>query len=128
MGVCSIQSSPHQEHLLATGSYDESVLLWDLRQPRSPLSETRVGGGVWRVKWHPHLPGLLATASMHNGFHVIRYDEAGQGAVVQEFHEHESLGYGIDWQHSSPDQQRTSSLLASCSFYDHSLRLWTSNH
>lgn len=121
MGVCSIQSNPHREHILATGSYDETVLLWDLRQPRSPISETRVGGGVWRLKWHPTRGNHLAAASMHNGFHVLKVDESGEVQVTKHFTEHQSLAYGVDWQHAAKESQ---GLLASCSFYDHTLHLW----
>jgi len=125
MGVTSIQSSPHREHVLATGSYDENILIWDLRQPRAPLSETKVGGGVWRLKWHPHSPSHLAAASMHNGYHVLSVDDQGATTILREYREHESLAYGVDWQVPRQAALSRPSLLASCSFYDHKLTLWT---
>ena len=54
-------------------SYDERVLLWDIRSPQRPVKETAVGGGVWRVKWHPVNPDLMATACMHNGFQILNW-------------------------------------------------------
>ena len=54
-------------------SYDERVLLWDIRSLRRPVKETVVGGGVWRVKWHPVNPELMATACMHNGFQILNW-------------------------------------------------------
>jgi len=56
-------------------SYDERVLLWDARQLRHPLSESAVGGGVWRLKWMSSGTRLLA-ACMHNGLHVLNCNTA----------------------------------------------------
>ena len=37
--MCCISSSPHKEHLLVTGSYDESLRLWDSRKITVPVRE-----------------------------------------------------------------------------------------
>ena len=79
MGVCAMQSNRHREHLLATGSYDEIVRLWDTRSLRAPIAECDIGGGLWRLKWHPHDPTLLLAAGMHGGFHVLRADGVATG-------------------------------------------------
>ena len=81
------------------------------------------GGGVWRVKWHPKQPHLLAAACMHAGFVVLRADPALGSLQVQEHYAHQrSLGYGIDW---SRAHLPAGGLAASCSFYDRLLHLWT---
>ena len=83
--VCCIAPCPDHEHLLATGSYDETVRLWDTRQLRAPLAEEGGdGGGVWRLRWHPERPRVLLAARMHGGFGVLR-------AVVAEEEEEDEV-------------------------------------
>lgn len=100
MGVCSIQTNPHLDNVLITGSYDENLRLWDMRMAHSPVMkvELGLGGGVWRMKWHPFDQGLVLAACMHKGFSIVRV-EGEKMEVVEDYNAHESLAYGADWYH-----------------------------
>jgi len=142
-GVTSIQSNPHCEYLLAVGSYDSTVRLFDIRKPLVPLVHADVGGGAWRVKWHPSKTRRadLLVACMHDGFKIVRFspdiigasDEASGEDTIgnsngweikKRFDEHESLAYGVDWSHAEGEASDETPI-ASCSFYDHVLQTWS---
>jgi len=100
---------------LISQSYDEKLRSWDCRSPKRPVSEMAAGGGgVWRIKQGPGgSASLLALACMHGGFRVV---DAEKSENVLHYAGHESLAYGVDW--------KTPDVLASCSFYDHLLKVW----
>ncbi|KAH7102029.1 WD40 repeat-like protein [Auriculariales sp. MPI-PUGE-AT-0066] len=113
-GVTTISPSPHEEHLIAVGSYDSSVSLYDRRSPREPLTYS-----TWA--WHPAASrkDTLLIACMHDGFKVC--DTTGR--VQLRFDEHQSLAYGVDWARG-PSHAEKPTIVASCSFYDHTLKIW----
>ena len=135
-GVTSIQSHPYSENIIAVGSYDSRVRVIDVRKFGVPVTEADVGGGAWRVKWHPNSRRStdLLVACMHDGFKVLRFSESVVGVeassisidseweIIKRFDEHQSLAYGVDWSNSNSKDSDT--LIASCSFYDHTLHLW----
>lgn len=153
MGVTSIETSPVDSNILATGryfelnhlitrdvhlvdlfsSYDERLLMWDKRHMKNWVSETNLGGGVWKLKWEPVSARHLLAATMHNGFHLVdclgtsgetsREQLSFEPTIVGSYQEHSSLAYGCDWgRQLSSSGRRT---IASCSFYDHSLHVWS---
>ncbi len=153
-GVTTISSSPHTPHLLAVGSYDSNLRLFDTRSMKVPLRTIPVGGGVWRTKWNPskERKGELVLACMHGGFRTIKLDDEflaggeivggwaqesvaplgdeksgvdkGQGwETTAVFDKHESIAYGVDWSRAATDEHGRG-VIASCSFYDHSMMLW----
>ncbi|PPQ64277.1 hypothetical protein CVT24_008415 [Panaeolus cyanescens] len=131
-GVTTIQAHPYQEHIIAVGSYDNTVRVFDVRSPLAALADVKVGGGVWRAKWHPHAERAndLLVACMHDGYKVVRFGEDGSnprfsngGHVHSRYDAHQSLAYGVDWSHA-PGLPDGKSLIGCCSFYDHKMSLW----
>ncbi|KAJ6519825.1 WD40-repeat-containing domain protein [Mycena sanguinolenta] len=129
-GITTIQSHPYIENQFAVGSYDNTVRLFDKRKPLVPVTQVDVGGGAWRVKWHPSADRKkdLLVACMHDGFKIVRFTEPDGteldgGEVVKRFDSHTSLAYGADWSFAEGGGEET--LIASCSFYDHTLHMWT---
>ncbi|CAK1546954.1 unnamed protein product [Leptosia nina] len=113
-GVTSIRSHVDVEHQLLTGSYDEKIRLWDARQMKRCITETEVGGGVWRLKWHPFEKSVLLAACMYGGFRLLCVKENIK--ILYEYLEHESIAYGADWKFESKSDNL--SMVATCSFYD----------
>jgi diphthamide biosynthesis protein 7 len=86
---------------------------------RGPERSLRVGGGVWRIRWHPRRADLLLLASMYAGAHLVH---ATRDSLRVHMHVplHESITYGAAW---SP-APNAGYLAATCSFYDRRLALW----
>ncbi|URE46181.1 WD domain, G-beta repeat [Musa troglodytarum] len=128
MGVCCITQNPTNTNILLTGSYDEFLRVWDVRSTSKPVHEKSLclGGGVWRIKYHPSISTFILAACMHNGFAVVSTEEEDV-RVVETYCKHESLAYGADWQKGEISTQgmlRKGLLVATCSFYDRRLRIW----
>ncbi|KAG6618953.1 uncharacterized protein IUM83_01503 [Phytophthora cinnamomi] len=127
MGVCSIQFHPHDERLVAVGSYDEQVAVWDHRNMTHPLAVYGAGGGVWRLKWHPaeSRKELLLAACMHNGFQVLEL-AAGDSKLrrAASYDRHDSLAYGVDWWLHPAALAAKAPVVGSASFYDHVFHVW----
>ena len=121
-GVTVISPHHNHEYLIATGSYDENVRLWDRRNLKKIINEYSVGGGVWRLRWHPKLTNYILCAAMHNGFSVLKLDEKDQLKSYSTFTDHESLAYGCDW---NINNNELDDLIVSCSFYDKKVCSWT---
>lgn len=126
MGVCSIQFHPHNERLVAVGSYDEQVAVWDHRNMTRPLAVYGAGGGVWRLKWHPaeNRQELLLAACMHNGFQVLELADETKLLKATSYDRHDSLAYGVDWWLHPAALQAKAPVVGSASFYDHVFHVW----
>ena len=137
-GVTAISSHPSIDHVFAVGSYDEYVRIYDYRKMDQPMSKVHVGGGVWRIKWHPSCyhdgdakgdishSGMMLVAAMHGGCRVVNVPilggDDGDVEILSQFTAHESMAYGADWISSDKCE-----IVASCSFYDRQAFIWNPN-
>ena len=75
-----------------------------------------LGGGIWRMKWHPYTSNRMLVGAMHGGCCVLNfngtsmdghdrlnndgidiYNEHWTMKCTKYFTEHESMVYGADW-------------------------------
>ena len=97
-GVTCIAPSPHDPHVVATGSYDDNLRVWDVRQTSRPVESAVVGcgGGVWRCRWHPSLR-RLACAAMGGGAAVVAWS-GGEDVALAASSPGGDGGGGRAWQ------------------------------
>lgn len=118
-GVTSFMTSTDRPNQLASGSYDERLLLWDSRsiKLKNPLSEMSLGGGVWRLKAHDgNVPLKVVSACMFAGFKILHWNDCNFVLTESFRQDEECLAYGADWCVKN-------NLFAACSFYDHKLTI-----
>jgi WD40 repeat protein len=108
-GVTTVRFMSETE--LISGSYDERIRRFDIRNIIQPVTEEKSIGGVWRLK---PCDDLLFVAACYGGCQVVALDTFKP--VCEPHLEHKSMAYGI-----SPIN---SSRAMSCSFYDHLIQVW----
>lgn len=78
----------------------------------------------------------MLVACMHDGFKVVKLDsevvsnmgnitptdDETECEIVTRFDGHDSLAYGADWSRLPVGEGK--SLIATCSFYDHTMHTW----
>lgn len=119
-GVTSILS--FSENRVITGSYDETLRIFDPRNWREPLHGLVLHGGIWRIKPSKHDGKTLLCACMYKNFSVCMLNESiSETDLVAEFTKHKSICYGADW---APNVRNNGNqIMATCSFYDKKLCL-----
>lgn len=90
-GVTSLHTDANYPHLLVSGSYDDSIRVWDKRKMKASLARLPLGGGVWRIEAHPNQRNLLLTACMYEGVKIVDLS-AGKGSYIN--YGHADIGKG----------------------------------
>lgn len=80
------------------------------------MVQVGLGGGVWRLKWHPEHEDVALAACMQAGFAVVKFSDP---PGLYSYPHQKVLGYGADWVRCGKEW-----LAATCSFYDKSFHLW----
>ncbi|KAG6619945.1 histone-binding protein rbbp4 [Phytophthora cinnamomi] len=77
--------SPSSEYLVATGSSDKAVNLWDLRSLKTKL-HTLEGHGdeVYQVQWSPHHDGVLGSCSADRRLHIWDLTKIGEEQTAED--------------------------------------------
>ena len=119
-------SNPYQ---IISGSYDEHIILWDIRNPKPYFSKKKIGYTVWDIKQNNYKnKNLLLVACIYDGFRIYENNFSEEGSSINEilfFEEHNSIVYGIDTRFVKNDNNETSLNIISCSFYDNLVINWT---
>jgi len=134
-GLTAVAYHPTLEHIFASGSYDESISIWDMRKlnSRTPLQKMdNVGGGIWRLRWHPYHESRILVGAMHGGARILnlsRLESSSQNGendvfITKDpisFTAHQSMTYGADWIYCADCNIEAA---ATCSFYDRQAFIW----
>jgi histone-binding protein RBBP4 len=75
---CRIAFHPEFDSLLATGSADKSIGIWDLRNFEKPLHSLQAHkGDVMSLQWHPQDASILASSG--NDRRILLWDTSKIG-------------------------------------------------
>ncbi|EGZ24315.1 hypothetical protein PHYSODRAFT_556908 [Phytophthora sojae] len=71
--------SPSSEYLVATGSSDKVVNLWDLRRLKTKLHSLEGHGDeIYQLQWSPHHDGVLGSCSADRRLHIWDLAKIGE--------------------------------------------------
>lgn len=74
------------------------------------------------MKLHPK-KDILLCACMHTGAHLVD-TSTFSSQLYYDKHGLDNLVYGCDWKPLTNDTNSVKDIIATCSFYNHELRIW----
>jgi peroxin-7 len=114
--ILSLDWNKYRDTVIATGSVDRNVCVWDIRNAGKPLcSFTNHQLAVRRVRFNPHSDSLLLSCSYDMS---VKLWSVSSMTEVDSFDHHTEFVIGIDFCNFERD------LVASAS-WDRSVALWT---
>ncbi|XP_030754397.1 diphthine methyltransferase [Sitophilus oryzae] len=122
-GVTSLHSNKSKEYVIASGSYDENIRLWDIRHMKRSTDIFKMPGTLWRLKWDPFVQNFLLAACMLGGVHIVSALTNHPMGIVESYYEHKNISYGADWSFLDKNEvEKFNSagnvVIGTCSFYD----------
>lgn len=113
--------------MLISGSYDQSVCIWDIRNIKKPIESLNLEASVWDIKFSQDR--RVSIASIYDGyrFSKTKIVQETDGKLFPDindwevFTEHSSICYAAEWTGLQTTQGLD--LVVSSSFYDSTLKL-----
>ncbi|XP_023233650.1 GATOR complex protein WDR59-like isoform X1 [Centruroides sculpturatus] len=113
--ISDLNWSSFDANVLATASIDTFIHLWDLRDPKKPVTSLSAVAGASQVKWNKVTENIIATA--HEG-EIRLWDPRKSTSPVQYISAHLSKIHSLDWSPIQEHQLATSSQDCSVKFWD----------
>jgi WD40 repeat protein len=107
---------------MISGSYDQSMAVWDLRKLKQPIETVELGASVWDIKFNSDR--RIGIASIYDGYRFGPSHNASTTILPEtylEFRGHDSICYAFEW--TGLKTTGGKEVILTSSFYDSTLKL-----
>lgn len=121
-GITHLNQYFNDEKTIISGSYDENITLFDLRDSSKYMKKQKINVSIWDIKQIEKEGKYLFVSCIYdglNGYHIIE-DNLTFLENTFQFNEHNSIVYGIDYVRINDNKF----LFSSCSLYDNLICYW----
>lgn len=120
-GITHLNKYFNEENTIISGSYDENISLFDVRDSSKYMKKQKVDVSIWDIKQVEKEDKYLYVSCIYdglNGYHIIEENLTFLESKFK-FNEHNSIVYGIDYV-----RIKDKFLFTSCSLYDNLICYW----
>ncbi|KAF0682369.1 Aste57867_25507 [Aphanomyces stellatus] len=122
--ILSLDWHPKLPNVIATGSRDRSVKIWDLNDAFKPLQTIALIANAGRIQWRPNCPDHIATSSSITDSRINVWDTQRPFVPLACMQGHGDIVSDFQWFDTPQTQQPFSSSDASaevdgCDFWQH---------